>query len=224
MIDGFVFDMDGVLYDTERLCNICFLKVGSQYGVDSVVMNDLMFACVGLNAVATKDKFLSVLGEKFPYDKFCEEWRAEVRSIIIEQGLPVKKGAYMLLEYLKTNRYPVALATSSSKNSTMSHLEQSKMKDYFSAIVTGDMVSKCKPDPEPYLTACKLLNINPGRSVAIEDSPNGLKSAKVAGLKTIMVEDQIPYTDDLAPYVDIKFNSLTDVLEVMRKNELFNTL
>lgn len=220
MIDGFVFDMDGVLYDTERLCNIYFIEAGKEFGISEDVMTQLMISCVGLNAVATKEKFLECLGNDFKYDDFYALWSGMVRKSIIEQGLPVKPGAYMLLEYLKTNRYPMALATSTSSKSTMSHLEQSKMTGYFQVVVTGDKVSKCKPHPEPYETACKQLNLNPSRTVAIEDSPNGLKSAKAAGLKTIMVVDQIPYTDDLEPYVDIKFNSLTDVLEVMRKGEL----
>ncbi len=220
MIDGFVFDMDGVLYDTERLCNIYFEQAGKEFGIDSERISYLMLKCVGLNSIATKEAFLDELGQDFNYDEFYKLWSGKVKNHIAEQGLPVKPGAYMLLEYLKTNRYPLALATSTSSSSTMSHLERSKMKEYFPVVVTGDMVARCKPDKEPYETACKLLNINPLRSVAIEDSPNGLKSAKAAGLKTIMVEDQIPYTDDLKPYVDIKLNSLTDVLEIMRKGEL----
>lgn len=219
MTDGFVFDMDGVLFDTERLCQRCSSVVAKTYGIGDIIDN-LYQQAIGLNRASEKKLFEQVVGRTFPYDEYRDKCSRQIKQVIAEEGIPVKAGAYMLLQYLKTNRYKIALATSTSKKSAMSHLEMSKMTEYFDVIITGDMVEKGKPDPEIYLKACKGLEIVPQNAVAIEDSPNGLKSATAAGLRTIMVEDMIPYTPSLEPYVSMSLKSLTDVLELLRKGEL----
>lgn len=219
MIDGFVFDMDGVLFDTERLCQRCSRVVADTYGIGDIIDN-LYQQAIGLNRASEKMLFEQVVGKDFPYDEYRDKCSRQIKQVIAEEGIPVKAGAYMLLQYLKTNRYKIALATSTSKKSAMSHLEMSKMTEYFDVIITGDMVEKGKPDPEIYLRACKGLEIVPQNAVAIEDSPNGLKSATGAGLRTIMVEDMIPYTTSLEPYASMNLKSLTDVLELLRKGEL----
>lgn len=219
MIDGFVFDMDGVLFDTERLCQKCSRVVAEAYGIGDII-DDIYQKAIGLNRASEKKLYEEAVGKAFPYDEYRNECARQIRLIIAEEGMPVKAGAYMLLQYLKTNRYKIALATSTSKKSAMSHLEMSKMTEYFDVIITGDMVENGKPDPEIYLKACKGLEIVPQNAVAIEDSPNGLKSATAAGLRTIMVEDMIPYTPCLKPYASINLKSLTDVLELLRKGEL----
>lgn len=219
MTDGFVFDMDGVLFDTERLCQRCSSVVAKTYGIGDIIDN-LYQQAIGLNRASEKKLFEQVVGRTFPYDEYRDKCSRQIKQVIAEEGIPVKAGAYMLLQYLKTNRYKIALATSTSKKSAMSHLEMSKMTEYFDVIVTGDMVEKGKPDPEIYLKACKGLEMVPQNAVAIEDSPNGLKSATAAGLRTIMVEDMIPYTPSLEPYVSMNLKSLTDVLELLRKGEL----
>lgn len=219
MTDGFVFDMDGVLFDTERLCQRCSSVVAKTYGIGDIIDN-LYQQAIGLNRASEKKLFEQVVGRTFPYDEYRDKCSRQIKQVIAEEGIPVKAGAYMLLQYLKTNRYKIALATSTSKESAMSHLEMSKMTEYFNVIITGDMVEKGKPDPEIYLKACKGLEIVPQNAVAIEDSPNGLKSAAAAGLRTIMVEDMIPYTPSLEPYASMSLKSLTDVLELLRKGEL----
>ncbi len=219
MTDGFVFDMDGVLFDTERLCQRCSSVVAKTYGIGDIIDN-LYQQAIGLNRASEKKLFEQVVGRTFPYDEYRDKCSRQIKQVIAEEGIPVKAGAYMLLQYLKTNRYKIALATSTSKESAMSHLEMSKMTEYFNVIITGDMVEKGKPDPEIYLKACKGLEIVPQNAVAIEDSPNGLKSAAAAGLRTIMVEDMIPYTPSLEPYASMNLKSLTDVLELLRKGEL----
>lgn len=218
MISGFVFDMDGILFDTEKIDRRCLNITAARYNIKDI--SYFKNNGVGLNNEATRKMYKSKLGEDFPYDEFRNSQRELMKSVIREEGLPVKPGAYMLLEYLKTNRYPVALATSTSKKSVMEHLKEARMEEYFGEIMTGDMVSNSKPHPEIYLTACKKLGINPKESIGIEDSPNGLKAVHAAGMISIMVPDCIEYTEELSQYVTYKFNSLTDVLEALRKKEL----
>ncbi|NLL93567.1 MAG: HAD family phosphatase [Clostridiales bacterium] len=219
MIDGFVFDMDGVLFGTEQISHRCLEITAKGFNIIDIL--SIANKCVGTNAVRTREIYMEELGNEFPYDEFRDVYRGHVRQIICDEGLPIKPGAYMLLEYLKTNRYPVALATSTSKESTMSHLEESKMKEYFDAIITGDMVANGKPAPDIYLKACESVGINPTRSIALEDSPNGLKAATAAGMRAIMIPDCIPYSKEFSSFVSDHFNSLSDVLEALRKGELF---
>lgn len=219
MIEGFVFDMDGVLFDTERLCLRCAKMTAGLYGIEDVI-DEIYRKSIGLNRAAEKELYKEMLTEEFPYEEYRNRCGENIKAVIAEEGLPVKAGAYMLLEYLKTNRYKVALATSTSRLSTESHLKKAKMREYFEIIVTGDMVKNSKPAPDIYLSACRGLEISPKNAVAIEDSPNGLKSATAAGMSTIMVEDMVCYTDELKPFVTLKLNSLTDVMELLRKGQL----
>lgn len=219
MIENFVFDMDGVLFDTERLCQRCSRIVAKSYGIEDVI-DEIYPKTIGLNYASIKKLYKEEIGKNFPYDEYRNKRNECANKIISEEGMPIKAGAYMLLEYLKTNRYKIALATSTSRDSVISHLNTAKMTEYFDVIITGDMVVNGKPDPEIYLKACEGLKVNPQNAVAIEDSPNGLKSASGAGLKTIMVEDMIPYTDSLKPFVSMNLKSLTDVFELLRKGEL----
>lgn len=137
-----------------------------------------------------------------------------------EGGMPVKPGVYLMLEYLKANRYVIGLASSSSRKSIMHHIEEANMTEYFSVIVASDEVEKGKPEPDIYLKALEKMNLRKEAVIAFEDSPNGLKSATNAGIKAIMIPDQIPYSEELQPYVFERFNSMTDALEALKKGEI----
>lgn len=219
-MDGIIFDMDGVLIDTERMFMDCWLIAGKELKIDSERVEKLVYDCIGLSANDTKLLCEKTLAGKASYDEAIKRVRDIFRKKRIEEGIPVKSGAYMLLEYLKTNRVPVGLASSTSYHTIEEQLTQLKMIDYFKVIVGGDMVSEGKPSPQVYVKACRDLMLNPEKTIAIEDSVNGLKAAKAAGLKTIMVPDLLPYTKDLEPYVDEHFDSLKGVQEALRNGEL----
>lgn len=218
MIDGVIFDMDGILFDTERIFNECWAAAGRELGMENIEY--YIEGCIGLTSAESKKFCMITLPADFPYDRMQHRIR-ELFSIRLEEGgMPVKSGVYLMLEYLKANRYPVGLASSSTRKSVMHHLEAAHMTEYFSAIVAGDDVEKGKPAPDIYLKVLELLNLNNKNVIAFEDSPNGLKSATAAGIKAIMIPDQIPYSDELKTYVYEKFNSMTSALEALKKNEI----
>ena len=126
-----------------------------------------------------------VLGEEFPVDEMFKKIREMTELRLAEGGMPVKPGVYLMLEYLKTNRYQVGLASSSSRRSIMHHIEAANMTEYFSVIVAGDEVEKGKPEPEIYLKVLEEMNLKGKTVIAFEDSPNGLKSATRAGINAI---------------------------------------
>jgi HAD superfamily hydrolase (TIGR01509 family) len=209
MIDNVIFDMDGVLFDTERLYAIAWNQVGR-----AMNMRDLDACknhCVGLNGLDIRKYLLKTYGGDFPLDTFRKSIEDAFREIVRKDGLPKKDGVDELLDYLRVNGYKIALATSSRKESAVGHLRQSGLTGYFHAVVTGDMVSNGKPHPEIYRLACAMLKAVPERCIAVEDSPNGIKSAYAAGLNVIMVPDLIEPTEEIERLLFKKFDTLFDV-------------
>ena len=116
-----------------------------------------------------------------------------------------------ILEYLKENEVPVALASSTRKAAVMEHLNRAGITGYFQKIVCGDMVDHGKPAPDIYVKACEEMGVKPEQAMAVEDSFNGIRSAHAAGLFTVMVPDQLPPTEEILTIVDKKCDSLTEL-------------
>lgn len=184
-----VFDMDGVLFDTEKLCLDSWSYVAKKQGFEG--MEEVFEQCIGLNANDTKNLVLNHYGQDFPYDSFrvqASEWFWEY---IRKKGLPIKTGVKNILPYLQKEGYQIGLASSTRYESVVDCLKRADIIEYFSVIVTGDMVEHSKPQPDIYLLACKKLGVDPAEAYAIEDSPNGIRSAHAAGMKAIMVPDML---------------------------------
>ena len=122
-----------------------------------------------------------------------------------------------MLDYLKQNNCKMAVASSSPKWEVEKHLKDAKIYDYFVGIVCGDMIQKSKPDPEIYLKACELLEVNPTECYALEDSKNGLLSAHRAGCKPIMVPDLWQPDDEILKIIVGKYSDLEEVKEAFEK-------
>ena len=220
-MDGIIFDMDGVLIDTERRYFQCWLMAAKEYKLDMKAVKKLVYDCIGLSAKSTEELCKERLGESTSYRDIRQRVDEIFKIRQIEEGIPVKPGAYALLQYLKTNRIPVGLASSTKYDIIVRELTELKLIDYFKVIIGGDMVKASKPAPDIYIRACMGLKVLPCCTIAIEDSENGLRAAKAAGMKTVMVPDLIEYHEGLKPYTDEKFNSLTDILEAMRKGKMY---
>lgn len=139
---------------------------------------------------------------------------------IQKQGVPVKKGVRELLDYLKTCGCQTAIASSTSKKSILSHLENTGLTDKFNAIISGDMVEHGKPEPDIYLSAAAAINCLPDTCYAFEDSYNGIYSAYRAGMKTIMIPDLYPATAEIRPMLYAEYESMLDVLHALQNNGL----
>ena len=213
MINSVVFDMDGVLFDTERLATDAWFKAAQEMGIDDISAG--VKGCVGLNHSDTRNFLTRCYGEGFPCEEFLDCTSREFKEMIESEGLPVKPGVYEILEFLNKNGFRTALATSTGKSGAMRHLETAGITRYFNVIVTGDMIVRGKPDPEIYETACRGLGSMPENCIAVEDSPNGIRSAYGAGMKTVMVPDLIEPDEELEKLLYRKFATLLELKEFL---------
>lgn len=205
-----VFDMDGVIFDTEKLCYDSWCAVAKEHDIPDM---DIVFPkCIGTNSRDTRQIVMDHYGPDFEYDVFSKEADGRFWEYIETKGIPVKKGVKELLEFLKKSGYQIALASSTKRASVEFHLSGVGILEYFQSLTTGDMVTHSKPDPEIYRLACESLGVEPAEAYAIEDSYNGIRSAYAAGMKPIMVPDLIPPNEEMEEKAHV---ILKDLLEVI---------
>ena len=190
-----VFDMDGVILDTETIVLKCWKDIAQKYHIAGI--EAACRASLGLTAAATIQTFKRIYGEDFPY----EPYKAEVRELFFGKyygkHLPLKQGAKEILQHLKEKNIPVALASSTREAVVRRELEDAGVLQYFDKVICGDMVQHSKPHPEIFLTACRELGVSPRETYAVEDSFNGILSAHAGGLKAVMVPDQIQPDEEI---------------------------
>ena len=209
-----VFDMDGILFDTERISCECWKETGEEMGLGDI--SEGVTGCIGLNKNDATALIHRLYGEDFPWEEFRARAHARMDRRIARAGLPVKTGVREILEYLEKQGYLVGLASSTAMQGVMGHLEQSGLTQFFQVIVTGDMVEHSKPEPDIYLKACEKLGAAPADAMAVEDSPNGIRSAYRAGMKPVMVPDMIAPTPEIEEMLFGKFTTLLDMLEYLK--------
>ncbi len=210
-----VFDMDGVLFDTERLCEQSWLVTAKEAGLPG--MEEIFPKCIGLNANDSRRIVMEAYGEGFDYEGFRSKASDWFWNYIEKNGLPVKPGVRELLAWLQEQGFRVGLASSTRRSTVLNHLEQAGIRDIFSVIVTGDMVEHSKPQPDIYLLACRELGTEPGEAYAVEDSPNGIRSAYAAGMTPLMVPDMIAPDEEMARLSRKIFGDLGEVLEFLKE-------
>lgn len=218
MFQAVVFDMDGLMFDSERMIQRSWDVVGVKMGFGK--MGKDIYHTLGLNNAERERYFKSAYGEDFPYLEFRENYRAEVARDTRENGTPVKKGLYELLEVLKEKQMKLAVATSSSYENTVELLKETKVYSYFQGIVTGNMVEHSKPAPDIYQKACEKLGVLPEHALALEDSYNGIRSGYAAGMKVIMIPDLLTDSSCVDDLLFAKMESLAEVAEAFRKGML----
>ncbi len=190
MIKAVIFDMDGVILDSETICARTWKEAGKEYKIAEEKSIELQTACLGTNKNDTCLIIKNILGNDFPSEKFLERTSQLFHDIEFSEGIPLMPYARETLEKLH-GRYRIALASSTRGETVKRQLKAVNVIDFFETLTTGDMVNHSKPDPEIYRIACASLGLKPEECIAVEDSPNGIKSAYAAGLKTVMIPDKI---------------------------------
>lgn len=196
-VKAVVFDMDGLLFDTEALFFEAMRTAGAERGHE--IPRPFFLGLVGLTAERNFARMREHFGPDFPAEQFHARCHDHFRDI--EHGIALKVGAIELLDRLDRLRLPRAIATSSARLNVERNLGRFGMSHRFDAIVAAGDYLQGKPHPAPYLTAAAALGVAPTDCLALEDSHNGVKSAAAAGMMTIMVPDLLEPTDEIAALV-----------------------
>ncbi len=204
-LEGVVFDMDGVLIDSEVLYQKAAIKSAGELGFE--LSTELLLLTVGTPADVTEQIIKQGMGDDFPFAEYDHNLRQWLASQMMAH-VPVKPGVRQLLTRLNELEIPLAVATSTGEEAAHHHLIRSDLAPHFEHIITRDDVINGKPHPEPYLLATERLEVEPEFCLAIEDSYNGVRSAHAAGMQTIMVPDLLPATKEIAALCIAVINDL----------------
>jgi HAD superfamily hydrolase (TIGR01509 family) len=216
MIKAVIFDMDGVILDTEKHYVEAWQEAARSFGYDFRREHALMLRSLDVGMACKLMK--GIFGEDFNYYAIREVRRGLVAERIEKYGLEKKNGIDELLDYLNSNHIKTAVATATPIDRTLQHLSDIGIKDKFDKIVSAKQVAQGKPAPDVYLYACLQIGEKPEECIAIEDSPNGIKSAYAAGCKPIMVPDLTPPDDEIKPLLYGVCDSLKDVIGLLENN------
>lgn len=214
MIKALLFDMDGLLLDSERGVQESWNVAGEALGYGKV--GEHIYNTLGMNAAGRKEYFNNVFGTGFPYEEFQKLSRKAFFNVADQEGIPLKPGAKELIFYAKQMGYKVGLVTSSRKEYAVDVLKKAGIFSYFDGCIFGDMVSKSKPDPEIYEKGCKMLGEEPEWCVAFEDAPAGVMAASAAGIDVIMVPDLVQPDDAIRMRTWKVLDSLDEAIGLLR--------
>ena len=211
-IKAIIFDMDGVILDSESISDITWRKAAEEKGLS--VNDEILNACRGSNKNDTIQTLKKYYGSNFDSEAFLERTSELFHEIEEKDGIPLLPYAKEILEYLKP-RYRLALASSTRGPTVERQLMAAGVIDFFETRTTGEMVEHSKPNPEIYLMACKSIGMNPEDCAAVEDSLNGIRSAYAAGLKPVMVIDKIQPTEEIRKMCFAIFDSLEGLKSIL---------
>lgn len=210
MINAIIFDMDGVLIDTEKYITKFWCQSAKEYGFNMTLSNALYIR--SLSKEFAEIYLKSEFGESFNYDEIRNRRRELMDNHLSQNGVEIKNRVKHTLERLKEKNVKMAVATSTDLERTEKYLKEIKIYHLFDNILCTPMVSKGKPMPDIYLSACKKLEEKPSNCIAVEDSPNGIISAYNAGCKVIMVPDLTQPSNDIINMLFGVANRFEDLL------------
>lgn len=208
-----VFDMDGVLFDTEALWQEGLLSAAAEAGY--VIPDEVYNQSIGVRRSQCRGLFQSHFGEDFPFDDFHGTWRRHF-WMVAESRPAMKPGVPELLDLLDEARLPRAIATSSSRPTVDRHLAAHGLAGRFGETVCGGDYENGKPAPDPFLTAAERLGVEPRLCLALEDSHIGVRSAAAAGMMTVMAPDLMAPTEEISALCVLVVRDLHEVRDLVR--------
>ena len=213
MADRFsvIFDMDGVIFDSERAYINTFRDICGRDGIPFI--EQACVECIGSNWDATKRIYEKWYGEDWDFPYYYNKVREEMGRL----SFPLKPCVREIFDYLGSADIPCALASSTRRESVERMLDNAGLRECFSAIVCGDMVSRSKPAPDIFLAAGDALGAAPYECFVIEDSFNGVRAGHAAGMRTIMVPDILQPDDEIRSLAEAVLPDLGGVIEYFRK-------
>jgi len=204
-----IFDLDGLMLDTERVELIGCRLAAEELGYTSLT-DEIILSTVGRNWVDTKAIICEKMGTDFPYSKLLERWRFHSHALFEKHGVQVKPGLLPLLELFQDHCVPKAVATSTPRTRALDRLRNASILDHFQHIVAGDEIENGKPSPDIFLAAAARLGADPRACFVLEDSDAGVRAAHSAGMTPILVPDIKQPCDEVRTLARHVFPSLVE--------------
>ncbi len=204
-----IFDMDGLMLDTERLAPAAWRAAARQLDVDFDM--GLLPAMIGRNAVDCRMLVLERHGPRFPVDALMHAWGVAYDAIVERDGIDLKPGLLELLAWLECEAIPKSVATSTRRDRARAKLTQTGIVDRFAALTGGDEIARGKHAPDIFLLAAQRMGQVPADIVVLEDSEPGVRAALAAGMTPIMVPDLAPPTAEILALGVLVLESLAEV-------------
>ena len=210
MVRGVIFDMDGLMFDTERLATVLWNQVGDELRID--MTEEFLDSFRGQNPTAIRNAFLQRFGREFDFDG-CMGRKDELQHRYIEEkGVPLKEGLPELLEYLKGQDIRMAVATSTQQSLAEKMLKIAGVYEYFDAVAYGNKVKRSKPFPDIFQKAAEDLGVPMRECLVLEDSISGVQAGKAAGGYIIHIPDVVVVPEEVKDGITAELTSLRDVI------------
>ena len=209
MIKAIIFDMDGLMIDSERVTFECYQE--RLKDMNLTMDEEFYKTLLGKPIKGIYQRFYDVYGNDFPIEDVIQDVHQLMAERFETEGVPVKKGLVELLHYLKDNNYKTIVATSSNRDRVDKILAQAKITEFFDDSICGDEVTKGKPNPEVFLKSCQKLGVNVDEAIVLEDSEAGIQASYDANIKVICIPD-MKYPEK--QYEEKTFKILKDLTEV----------
>lgn len=213
IIKAVIFDMDGTVIDTEKYYRKYWPIAAAKFGVPLTDEHALILRSLG--RPHSPKQFKEWFGEDVDYPGIKAYRQELIEKEIAEKGVQAKKGAVEILNFLREKGIITAIATASDMDRANRYLRMAGLEGYFDKIITATMVKEGKPSPDIYAYACEQLGLEPEECLAVEDSPNGVKSAYRAGCKVVLVPDQSEPEEEIVPLTYKILDSLDLIAELI---------
>jgi len=214
MIKAVIFDMDGLMIDSERVTFEGYQHVMKKMGL--TITHDFYLQLLGKPIKGIFQCFYDTYGNDFPIESVIKEVHQYMAELFETEGVPLKDGLLSLLEYLKANNYKTIVATSSNRDRVDTILARANITDYFDDSICGDEVTKGKPNPEVFLKSCEKLGVHTDEAIVLEDSEAGIQAAHSANIPVLCVPDMKYPTEPYASMTTKIINSLNDVIPFLQ--------
>jgi HAD superfamily hydrolase (TIGR01509 family) len=203
-----IFDMDGLMFDTENLTIPFWEAAGKPFGYN--ITYDIVLRMVGISGEKARLVLLEEFGGGFPYEAICDEFRRLVKKEIEKNGVPQKPGLMYLLDRLRAAKIPLGVATSTRTARAVDLLGKAGIIERFKAITGGEEVINGKPAPDIFLLAAKKLGQPPAACVGFEDSTAGLRGLAAAGIRSVFIKDVVSPPREVLDTVWRRCNDLSE--------------